>query len=213
MRTATITAEQVADACAAIAADGQEPTLRAVRDALGTGSLTTIAPLLRAWKEQEAKAHAAPPPTPLTEAARSALERLGAEMWALAERQAAERLEAERAETERVRAELGAERDEALQAADEAATDREKAEEAAKTAQEAREQALMQLAAARAEKEALQRQLGALQEEHKTLQARFEDALQRAAAAEGTKTALEAPEPKRKGGRGRKAEKSPQSAE
>ena len=156
MRPTTITAEEVAAIAAALVAEGQAPTLRAVRDALGTGSLTTLAPLLRAWKEQEAKAHAAPPPTPLTEAARQALERLGAELWTLAEKQAAERLEAERAETERVRAELGAERDEALQAADEAASARVKAEEAAKNAQEGRDEARDRAAQLEGEKIALE---------------------------------------------------------
>lgn len=50
-REATITAEQVHAAASAIKAEGGKPTLRAVRERLGAGSMGTINKLLNEWKD------------------------------------------------------------------------------------------------------------------------------------------------------------------
>ncbi|WP_371322842.1 DNA-binding protein [Dechloromonas sp. ZY10] len=55
-REATISQEQVNAAADAIRAAGQQPTARAVRDALGTGSMATILKLLQTWKAGQVKA-------------------------------------------------------------------------------------------------------------------------------------------------------------
>ena len=49
-REATITPEQVTAAAEAIKANGERPTLRAVRDKVGGGSMGTIARILQQWK-------------------------------------------------------------------------------------------------------------------------------------------------------------------
>ena len=64
-RESTITLEQVAAAAAELIASGAKPTLRAVRESLGTGSMGTIARMLQAWKgsqERTAVAELALPP-------------------------------------------------------------------------------------------------------------------------------------------------------
>lgn len=50
-REATITAEQVHAAASAIKTEGGKPTLRAVRERLGAGSMGTINKLLNGWKD------------------------------------------------------------------------------------------------------------------------------------------------------------------
>lgn len=56
-REASITPEQVHAVADAIKAEGAKPTLRAVRERLGTGSMGTIANLLQVWRDgQERKA-------------------------------------------------------------------------------------------------------------------------------------------------------------
>ena len=54
-REATITPEQVYAVADAIKAQGDKPTLRAVRERLGGGSMGTIARILQQWKAGEAR--------------------------------------------------------------------------------------------------------------------------------------------------------------
>ena len=49
-RDATITPDQVYAIADAIKAEGGKPTLRAVRERLGSGSMGTITKLLQGWK-------------------------------------------------------------------------------------------------------------------------------------------------------------------
>lgn len=49
MPASTITADDITAAATALVAEGQSPTVRAVRARLGTGSMTTIANVLRSW--------------------------------------------------------------------------------------------------------------------------------------------------------------------
>jgi len=62
-REATITQEQVNAAADALRADGVKPTVRAVRERLGTGSNATVMRLLDIWKGGQVKP---PAETPLT---------------------------------------------------------------------------------------------------------------------------------------------------
>lgn len=71
MARAGILYSDVAKAAAKLAADGKNPTVDSVREALGgTGSKSTIAPLLKRWKtehqEQVVQAEAGLPPSLLT---------------------------------------------------------------------------------------------------------------------------------------------------
>lgn len=54
-REASITLDQVAAAAEALRADGVKPTLRGVRERLGSGSLGTIQKLLRQWQQEQGK--------------------------------------------------------------------------------------------------------------------------------------------------------------
>jgi len=68
-----ITTEQVHAAADAVAATGKNPTVAAVRAHLGTGSFSTITPILKAWTEAQVPPTAAaspskPAPQPLIDA-------------------------------------------------------------------------------------------------------------------------------------------------
>lgn len=54
-REASITLDQVAAAAEALRADGAKPTLRGVRERLGSGSLGTIQKLLSRWQQGQGK--------------------------------------------------------------------------------------------------------------------------------------------------------------
>ena len=54
MARAGVTAFDVAKAARQLVEQGQAPTVDTVRAVLGTGSKSTIAPLLKAWKAQQA---------------------------------------------------------------------------------------------------------------------------------------------------------------
>lgn len=54
-REASITPQQVYTAADALVAEGGKPTLRAVRERLGSGSLGTIAKWLQQWKANQGR--------------------------------------------------------------------------------------------------------------------------------------------------------------
>lgn len=122
MARAGILYSQVAKAAAALAAAGSNPTVDTVRAALGgTGSKSTIAPMLKQWKtEHEGQAVAASTglPADLLEAVKAVHQRLeGAAQVQVeqlraaheqARQEAAQQMEAERAGARQLRAERGA---------------------------------------------------------------------------------------------------------
>ncbi|HMW86471.1 MAG TPA: DNA-binding protein, partial [Nitrospira sp.] len=59
-----ITFEQVAAAADALVGEGQQPTIRAVRERLGTGSPNTVHKHLTAWREARPVAAASAPELP-----------------------------------------------------------------------------------------------------------------------------------------------------
>ncbi len=102
-REATITPEQVSAVADALKAEGIAPTLRAVRERLGTGSMGTINKLLQQWKagqERQAAAALALPP---------ALQRAVLDFMATELAAARAPLEAELAEAQQAAADLAAE--------------------------------------------------------------------------------------------------------
>jgi DNA repair exonuclease SbcCD ATPase subunit len=112
-----------------IAAAGGNPTLAAVRQALGGGSFTTISEAMKEWK---AKHQTQAVITPLREAAPSAIsERLGAfgnEVWAIALELSNARLQSEREALEQVRKDLEQSQQETGDFADQLSADLEQAQ-------------------------------------------------------------------------------------
>jgi len=114
-----ISTQDIYAAADAIAADGNNPTLAAVRKALGGGSFTTISEAMKEWK---AKHQAQTLAAPIREAAPASVsERLnvfGSEIWAIALEMANARLQSEREALELVRQELEETQTEAIDLAD-----------------------------------------------------------------------------------------------
>lgn len=98
-------------------AEGHNPTLAAVRKAVGGGSYTTIQAAMTEWKERRAQRQTAPreaPPAVIAER----LQELGSEIWAIAAEQAHLRLSTERETWAAECAKLEASRQEATDLAD-----------------------------------------------------------------------------------------------
>ena len=145
-----ITTADIHAAADRIAEAGQQPTLAAVRSALGGGSFTTISEAMKGWKAAQAAAAA-----PLREAAPAAVtERMGelaAEVWGVAIGMANDRLASEREALEVARQEMEQAQAEAVELADQVAADldaaRAQIEQQAAALKQAEAQAV-QLAAA-----------------------------------------------------------------
>lgn len=105
-------------------ATGQNPTLAAVRKALGGGSFTTISEAMTEWKARKVARE-----TPLREPAPAVvaerLEELGTEIWALSLELANGRLGAEREALDTARTQLEAEKAEAAELADQVSAELE----------------------------------------------------------------------------------------
>lgn len=112
-----ITKEQIFEIANRLDAEGQNPTLSAVRKLLGGGSFTTISEAMTEWKARKAEKgvlrHEAPPAAVIEQ-----LNSLGAEVWAVALELANARLASEREALETARVQLGAEKAEAAELAD-----------------------------------------------------------------------------------------------
>lgn len=115
MPASTITADDITAAATALVAEGQSPTVRAVRARLGTGSMTTIANVLRSWSASQqspaASISADLPPAVLDAAAA---------MWAAVRAETERRVSAVRAAADEEIRLAYAERDAALTAQGEA---------------------------------------------------------------------------------------------
>jgi len=112
-----ITKEQVAEAAAAIQAEGLEPTYINVRGRLGTGSFSTIQKYLKEWRSgTEAAIPEAEDQLP--EPFREVLQRFGLEAWRAVSVWAKDELEVARKDFERRAAENQAEADKAAATVD-----------------------------------------------------------------------------------------------
>ena len=163
-----ITTADIHAAADRIAESGQQPTLAAVRSALGGGSFTTISEAMKAWKATQQAAA-----VPMREAAPAAVtERMGelaAEVWGVAIGMANDRLASEREALEVARQEMEQAQAEAVELADQVAADLD----AARAQIESQAAALKQA-------EAQAAQLAAAQEAAHTAQAALAEAQKRA---------------------------------
>lgn len=107
-----INQERVNVVCEAMDDDGKAPTLAAVREALGEGSFSTLARMVKVWKAGRVDVEPVAVAVEVPEAVQAAGARLAAMVWAEAERLAVERLAGERADMEASKAEMAAELEE-----------------------------------------------------------------------------------------------------
>lgn len=123
-----ITTADIHAAADRIAEAGQQPTLAAVRKALGGGSFTTISEAMKGWKAAQAAA-AAPlreaPPEAITERVSD----IAGDIWALALSLANDRLAAEREFLKETRRDLEHAANEAVELADQVSIELEAARE------------------------------------------------------------------------------------
>ncbi|MEA9776912.1 DNA-binding protein [Xanthomonas campestris] len=117
MAVTKITKDQIWLAADELDAAGMNPTLAAVRKAVGGGSYTTIQEHLAAWKERRA-AKEMPQREPIPATLQERSRELAEEIWMAAIEVANARLSVEREALERARAELDVSRAEAAQFAD-----------------------------------------------------------------------------------------------
>lgn len=104
-----INQERVNVVCEALDAEGKAPTLAGVREALGEGSFSTLARMVKVWKAGRVDVEPVAVAVDVPEAVQAAGGRLVAMVWAEAERLAVERLAGERADMEAGKAEMAAE--------------------------------------------------------------------------------------------------------
>jgi chromosome segregation ATPase len=119
-----ISIEDVYSAADRLSESGQQPTLAAVRSALGGGSFTTISEAMKSWRAMQ-QAAATPvreaAPTPVMER----LNQLGADVWAVAISMANDRLTKEREAFESAKADMELAHKEAAELADQMAAELE----------------------------------------------------------------------------------------
>lgn len=164
-----ITFEQVAAAADALVGEGQQPTIRAIRERLGTGSPNTVHKHLTAWREARPVAAAAAPELPqaLTAAIAAEIERAAAQARAEIEGRlvqaqgeaaelaaAGEVIEAGRDSLAELVAELTRERDTLAGKAEQQAADLADQAQRIEREQQAAESARVELATARLKIEA-----------------------------------------------------------
>lgn len=117
-----ITTQDIHAAADKLQAEGQQPTLAAVRAALGGGSFTTISEAMKQWKAAQQQTAA-----PIREAAPAAVaERMAevaGEVWSIAQSMANDRLTSEREALDAARVEMEQAQAEAAELADQLAAD------------------------------------------------------------------------------------------
>jgi hypothetical protein len=98
--------------CEELQKSGVKPTLEKVREALGGGSFSTINPILKEWKEQQATSE--PPVLELPAEALQAVSQAAALIWKIASDKATELTNSIKTEFETLLKEAVAEKEEAL---------------------------------------------------------------------------------------------------
>lgn len=126
----TSTIDRIFEIAEELDAAGQNPTLAAVRKALGGGSYTTISQAMNQWRAKKSAKE-----TPIREAAPQAitelLQQFGMEVWAQALLLANGRLASEREALEKARQEIESQRKEAAELADQVSAELEAARQEA----------------------------------------------------------------------------------
>lgn len=167
-----ITKDQIFSIAEELDAAGQNPTLTAVRKALGGGSYTTISGFMVEWRaRKQAKETPAREPAPQIVADR--LAEFGAEIWAIASELANARLSAEREVFESARVQLEAEKQEAAELADQVSAELEILQEKFVTLEASEKDAWK-------EAESLRSELGRATERASTAEVRSEENRKRA---------------------------------
>lgn len=167
-----ITREQIWSAADEIDAAGQNPTLAAVRKAVGGGSFTTIQDAMTEWKARRAARETPIQQEPAPQAIADRLQEVGRDIWSIALDVANSRLTTEWLALETARQEMEAARQETAELADQLTAEldevKARAEQlaAAETSARAEVEALRQrLAAAEARGGEIERQAGELRHE------------------------------------------------
>lgn len=158
-----VSREQILESADQIAAEGQRPTLDAVRKITG-GSYSTISPVLNEWKAQQ-KTDTTPIQEPAPDTISDRLAAVGAEVWATALELANSRLAAEREALEARRTEQEAAQAEAIELADQLADE-------ITELKASRDQYYNKAATAERATDELRQQLAAAQEQARTAEAR-----------------------------------------
>ena len=202
-----ITFEQVAAAAEALVGEGQQPTIRAMRERLGGGSPNTIHKHLTAWREARPVAAAAAPglPQALTAAIAAEIERAAAKARAEIEGRllqaqaeaaelaaAGEAIEAERDALADQVAKLTRERDVLTGKAEQQAAELADQAQRIEREQQAAESARVELATARLKIEAQAERQAEQAAEIERLRAALDEAQQGRTAAEQKAAVLEA---------------------
>ena len=159
-----ITKDQIFVVADELDAAGQNPTLAAVRKALGGGSFTTISEGMTEWKARKA-AKEQPLREPAPPSITDRLGELGADIWSMALELANGRLASEREALEAARVQLEAETAEAAEMADQVTAELEESKATLTQATSAE-------AKARSEAEALRQHLVTVQLQAATAEAR-----------------------------------------
>ena len=149
-----ITREQIWSAADELDAAGQNPTLAAVRKAVGGGSFTTIQDAMTEWKARRAARETPIQQEPAPQAIADRLQEVGRDIWSVALEAANARLTVERQALDAARLETEAARLEAAELADQLTAELDEVKARA-------EQLAAAEAAARAEGEQLRRRLAA----------------------------------------------------
>jgi colicin import membrane protein len=202
-----ITFEQVAAAADALVGDGQQPTIRAVRERLGTGSPNTIHKHLSMWRDARPVAPATAPelPNALTAAIAKEIERAASQARAEIESRlvqaqgeaaelaaAGEALEAERDMLTEQVADLTRERDTLAGKAAQQAADLADAQQRIEREQQAAEAARVEVATVRLKIDAQAERVSELTAELDRLRAALAEAQQGRIAAEQQAAVLSA---------------------
>ena len=165
------TPEEIWTVADALAAEGQKPTLAAVRHAVGGGSFTTISEAMSAWRARQATvAEQTRTAIPVPEAVQRLADTLATQIWAEALRVAEGRLQADREALEQTRQTLTQEKTEAVDMADALALELDQLRETLKAqliCQDENETAIQDLSM---EVDQWRREAGALREQSAHLQ-------------------------------------------
>ncbi|HQQ69032.1 MAG TPA: DNA-binding protein [Alicycliphilus sp.] len=193
-----ISIEDVYSAADRLSESGQQPTLAAVRSALGGGSFTTISEAMKSWRAMQQAAA-----TPVREAAPAAVmerfSQLGVDVWGVAVSMANDRLAKEREVFEGAKADMERAHKEAAELADQMAVELESTRKQLEqqgvllhTAQEATHTAQASLADAQRRADGLTELLERERALSKEIQVKAEKAIADAARLAGKLEVLEA---------------------
>lgn len=122
-----ITIQDIQATADKIAAEGGNPTLAAVRKAIGGGSFTTISEAMQLWKAKK-QVVATPLREPAPASVTDRLMSFGAEIWTVSQEISNTRLQTEREALELVRQEMEATQKETIDLADQLSADLEQAQ-------------------------------------------------------------------------------------